>query len=301
MKETDEGLRDFLRSYLGPDDEHPDLEEALFRYADGTLHRDARAEVDEHLEQCERCRQDVADAVALQRGIDRRRPVISWLIAAAAAAAIVAAALWLPRERPRTIGPSAAVPPEWSALVQQARARRRIDPPLAFRALQVGPDILRDHVTPRPGGTFSPTATVIETPQPEFRWPTVKASTYVVRVFQDVKEIARSPLLRQNRWTPPQPLVRGVTYVWQVEAHSRNVTILPAPPDPPNLFTVLGTSQAAEIAEARRRFAGDHLLLGVLYARAGVREGAKDELIRWTSMHPTDTAARELLASVEAW
>src|SRR5437764_436913 len=37
MKHTDEELQRLLRSYLDPDDEHPDLDEVLFRYTDGTL------------------------------------------------------------------------------------------------------------------------------------------------------------------------------------------------------------------------------------------------------------------------
>ena len=39
MKQTDEELQRLLRSYLDPDDEHPDLEDVLFRYADGTTYR----------------------------------------------------------------------------------------------------------------------------------------------------------------------------------------------------------------------------------------------------------------------
>ena len=306
MKQPEEELQRLLRSYLDPDDEHPDLEDVLFRYADGTLDRERRAEVEAHLEHCFRCREDVGDAVAAQRSIDRRRRgAIPWLIAAGLAAGVVAAAFWWPRHG-QTIAPPvahtvAAVPSEWSAFVQQARTMRRIDPPPTLRALHVERDTLRGHPAPHTSGTFSPSGTVVETQQPAFRWPAVKNVAYEVRIFEREKEIARSPLLRENRWTLPQPLARGVTYVWQVKVQGVRLTILPTPPDPPALFTVLGTTEAAEIDAARRRFPDDHLLAGVLYARAGVRDRAVDEIGRWIATHPADSVARDLLASIQEW
>jgi hypothetical protein len=305
MKQPGEELQRLLRSYLDGDDEHPDLEDVLFRHTDGSLDQERRAEVDAHLEHCARCREDVSDAVAVQRSIGRRRHRIPWLIAAAVAAIAVAAALWWPRgEQPMTppaVHTAAAVPSEWSALVQQARTMRRIDPPPALRALHVERDTLRGHPAPHASGTFSPSDTVIETQEPTFRWPAVKNAAYEVRIFEKEKEIARSPVVRDNRWTLPKPLARGVTYVWQVEVQGAGVTILPAPPDPPALFMVLGSTEAAEIDEARRRFPGDHLLAGVLYARAGVRDRAEDEIGRWIAAHPADSVARDLLASIQEW
>src|SRR6266480_3975779 len=70
MKQTDEELERLLRSYLDPDDEHPDLEDLLFRHADGTLDGERRAEVEAHLEHCARCREDAGDAVAAAAGLD---------------------------------------------------------------------------------------------------------------------------------------------------------------------------------------------------------------------------------------
>ena len=306
MKQTDEELERLLRSYLDPDDEHPDLEDVLFRYADGTLDRQRRADVEAHLEHCARCREDVDDAVAAQRSIDRRRRApIGWLIAAGVAAVVVAAAFWWPRHG-QTIAPPvahtvAAVPSEWRAFVERARTMRRIDPPPTFRALQVERDILRGHPAPHASGTFSPSGAVVETQQPAFQWPAVKNAAYEVRIFEREKEIARSPRLHENRWTLPQPLPRGATYVWQVEVHGAPVTILPAPPDPPALFTVLGAREATEIDEARRRFPDDHLLAGVLYARAGVRDRAENEIGRRIAAHPADSVARDLLASIRRW
>jgi hypothetical protein len=305
MKQSEEELARLLRSYLDVDEEHPDAEEILFRYVDGTLDSERRADVEAHLEECARCREDVADLEETHRTIGRRRHPISWLIAAAAAAIAIAAAFWWSQQE-RTVRPrivhAAVLPPEWNAVVQQAREKRRIDPPAAFRALQADRDTLRGRPVPHAGGTFSPSGTIVETQQPSFRWPAVDSAGYVVKIFEDEKEILRSPLLHESRWTPPRTLARGVTYVWQIAAHSDSVvTILPAPPDPPALFTILDAKEMAGIDAARRQFPDNHFLLGVLYARAGVRDRAEDELGRWIAVHPTDAAARDLLSSVEAW
>ena len=307
MKPTEEDLAHLLRSYLDVDEEHPDLENVLFRYVDGTLDDDLRAEVEAHLQDCARCRADVADAAEARRAIGRRRHPISWLIAAAAAAIAIAAAIWWSQQEPKVRQPgvvkqTVTLPPDWNAAVQQARETRRIDPPPAFRALQTERDVLRGRPAPHASGAFSPSGAVIESQRPELRWPPAKDAGYVVKVFEDEKEIARSPLLHVSRWTPPMTLARGVTYVWQIaEKRDSSTTILPAPPDPPALFTVLDTKEMAAIDAARRQFPDDHLLLGVLYARAGVRDRAEDEIGRWIAAHPGDAAARDLLHSIEGW
>ena len=310
MKHSGDELERLLRSYLDPDDEHPDLDGVLFRYADGTLDRQQRVEVDAHVEHCARCREDLADAVAAQRSVERRRRPPAWLIAAALAAIVVAAALLRPRREPAVAPSAPSVPAEWRALVQQARAQRRIDAPPAVRALQIERDILRDHPAPAVAGTFAPSGTVIETRQPDLHWPAKNNAAYRVRIFEKEKEVASSPLLHENRWTPPRPLDRGATYVWQVEIRgsgsgsgrsSGGTTILPAPPDPPALFTVLDARTAATIDDARRRFPDDRLLLGVLYAHAGVRDRAEDEIGRWLVIHPEDGLARDLLTSIQKW
>jgi hypothetical protein len=101
-------------------------------------------------------------------------------------------------------------------------------------------------------------------------------------------------------WTPDRPLQRGLTYAWQVRVVGQDV-IIPSPPAPPALFRIVDEETASEAAEARRRFPGDHLLLGLLCARAGLRRCAADELAHHAADHLSDPSAQRLADSVREW
>jgi hypothetical protein len=56
-----------------------------------------------------------------------------------------------------------------------------------------------------------------------------------------------------------------------------------------------------DLTTAQRERPGDHLLLGILYARAGIQKEAAKELATYRNSHPNDAAAQELMESVEGW
>jgi hypothetical protein len=60
-------------------------------------------------------------------------------------------------------------------------------------------------------------------------------------------------------------------------------------------FAVLDAEARRELDAARRFAPDDHLLLGVLYARAGLQHKAAEELARG------DSSARALAAGVRNW
>jgi hypothetical protein len=95
-------------------------------------------------------------------------------------------------------------------------------------------------------------------------------------------------------------LPRGVPLLWQVEVRtaSGSKRVLPSPPDPPAIFRVLDASSLREIEEARRLQPRNDLLLGVLYARAGLKDRAVEALGRHASQHPE---TMNLLRSVQSW
>jgi hypothetical protein len=302
LRRTAESLRRQLAS------EHPD-EETLVAYVDGTLDPTAREAVGEHLAGCATCSETVADLTEVRQSLARvggRAHTTRWLLAAAiAGAAILAGILYLrSTTTPRHPLPSAGAygRPEWDALVAGARATGRVTPPAAWTAVQSGPDVIRGSQGSGTAGTFVPSATVIESRQPEFSWPATPGAAYVVRVSSGTTEIMHSELLHQASWKPAAPLSRGLTYMWQVEArHGGRVEVMPLPPHPTLLFFIADERAARDLAEARRRFPNDHLLLGLLCGQAGMREGAQEELARWVARHPDDRTARELLASVSDW
>jgi hypothetical protein len=67
------------------------------------------------------------------------------------------------------------------------------------------------------------------------------------------------------------------------------------------MFRVVSAAIAQDLADARLRFPSDDLLLGVLYARAGIMDEASDRLASYTSAHPESAQARRLAAEVAAW
>jgi hypothetical protein len=56
-----------------------------------------------------------------------------------------------------------------------------------------------------------------------------------------------------------------------------------------------------DVAAAQLQRPDDHLLLGVLYARAGAQQEASRELAAYRESHPDDLAAQQLAESVQAW
>jgi hypothetical protein len=289
---------------------HPDHAD-LAAYADGTAGPAERELVATHVEDCELCREDLADLAGLRRPRPRRRV---WRAAFAAAAALAAVLVMLvqrsdgPRvpenlpvvtTQPRTETsvdpePPAPAPPryanaEWERLVRTAIESERLPFP---RSLDVSPDVLRGSKLPFPGAADTspdavrvpdlvPSGVVIDEVRPRFSWPSRAGATYVVSIFRGDRQVARSEPLTETRWTPAKPLARGRTYAWQVKAtRGRESEIIPAPPVPPARFHIVSSRHHDELAEARRLHPDDHLLHAVLAARAGLREEALQALSR---------------------
>ncbi|HYC59249.1 MAG TPA: zf-HC2 domain-containing protein [Thermoanaerobaculia bacterium] len=295
-------------------DEHP-AGTLLTSYVDGLLGSADCEAVAAHLEVCPTCREDVDDlrATALLVAPSRMR---RWApLAAAAAVAIVVAALAsrvdtppavpAPRvvQRPATKQSPAPVVTspryaraEWAIAVENALRRGTIDMPAALADLQLDPDPERAPIEST-ASVLEPASAIIETTRPRLRWTPIPDATYVVSIFDGAALIAESPLLHESKWQPRRSLPRGRTYQWQVSATSETVTtIMPAPPAPPALFRVLDAAAYEEIESARKAHADDALLLGVLYARMGLRHDAERELARVATAE-----GRALLQSVQAW
>lgn len=311
MQTDDETLRRTaasLRQQLAT--EHPPAGTTLVAYIDGTLDPLEREAVEEHLAGCTVCSEDVADLRNMREAsvpeTPQRARWTHWLVAAAiAAVALLAGIVFLRRPQPTPLSIPQRMAyrrPNWDRAVREARAAGRLDMPAALRALQTTPDVIRGTQGTNAAGTFQPSGTIVESPQPRFTWPATAGARYVVSVAVGTQEVEHSGELHDAAWTPPEPLPRGATYTWQVDVRDHDRTrIIPAPPHPALLFCVLDATSANEIADARRTNPDDHLLLGVLYARGGVQDRASDELSAWLAAHPDDFEAQRLLESISRW
>ncbi|HYC90414.1 MAG TPA: zf-HC2 domain-containing protein [Thermoanaerobaculia bacterium] len=296
------GLTGLLR-----DAGHPDVDSTLTGYVDATLPPEEREAVELHLAGCARCREDVADLRTVAATMNRTsRQVWPWIAAAAAVLclAILGAATFARRgvtptpvavnpaptatasvTAPRPAPPVAArsatyARSEWTAAVQAALQSGAVAMPAALADLQLPSDELRGPGDEREA-RLEPAAEILDETRPHFRWPAAEEATYVVSVFAGNELAAESGVLSTNRWRPEQPLARGRRYHWQVEVRrGEERTILPAPPAPPAFFRILGRDAREELRSARQLHGDDPLLLGILYARHGLRDAAVQELTK---------------------
>ncbi|HYC90626.1 MAG TPA: zf-HC2 domain-containing protein [Thermoanaerobaculia bacterium] len=298
------GLRRGVEAEVPAPLEHPDREE-LVLYARGRADRVQSELIASHLEECGEC----AGAVG---GL---KPALryAWIAAAAVLVAILtvlmlrrpaAPAAVVIADPPRTavVTPPRAVAPAaqyadagWDALVREAKESGRLPLPSDLGALRRGPDVARG--VRRPVETLQPAGRVIAEVRPELSWTARDSATYIVYVYDGEREIARSGTLRETRWTPPRALPRGRLLTWQVEAaRGESIETLPRPPAPPAVFRIAREEEWRDVVRAREAHPGDDLLLGILYARAGMLDEAGDALRRAAA---SDPAARKLLDQLE--
>jgi hypothetical protein len=74
----------------------------------------------------------------------------------------------------------------------------------------------------------------------------------------------------------------------------------PAPNKPFATFRILSTEQAREIRRTREEWGDSHLLMGLIYAKAGLIAEAEREFRELASANPDSVTARNLLNSVQA-
>lgn len=288
---------------FGLDDvEHPS---DLAAYVDGDpSHRES---IEAHLEWCDRCREDAGDLAEMRDHLKKRtsRPFVY-----AAAAVIVVAlagvaffyrpsapALPAPHviHRPPAPPPVAARTPydraDWESAVNDALQSGAVPRPRILGEIRSPLEMLRGTAAAN-AAALDPAGVVIDTTHPAFTWTASKDARYVVSVFDGDRRVASSGTIASPPWTPRKSLPRGRTLTWQVEIAGTSETI-PAPPAPPAMFRIIDAATARDLDDARAHYASDHLLLGILYARAGLQADAEKEL--------RAANATKILDSVRRW
>jgi hypothetical protein len=150
---------------------------------------------------------------------------------------------------------------------------------------------------------INPIGKIIAAERPTLRWqPLVGATGYTVAVYdENLNRVAVSELVTTTSWTVTPPLVRGQVFKWQVRAVKDGQEIVsPAPPAPEARFKVLEQARLNELNQAKRQHSNSHLLLGLLYARAGLVDEAERELQTLARLNPNSELVRKLLQNVRA-
>ena len=193
----------------------------------------------------------------------------------------------------------AGLPADLRQAVETAWQTGRL-PPLPVSALAPGREELAGDA-PRPAmATLSPVGVVVRSTRPTLRWtPRPDATNYRISLVRaDGGPVASSLDLpaAQTDWTPPDPLARGETYEWQVTALHDGKTIdrAPKPPAAEALFQVLDAGRESELARVESQAAGNPLILGMAYWRAGIADAATDQFHRLAREHAQSAVARQL-------
>jgi hypothetical protein len=146
-----------------------------------------------------------------------------------------------------------------------------------------------------------PVGIVIETDRPTFRWTALDGgASYTVTVYDsNLSKVAESDPLTSTEWTLPSALARGRTYIWQVRATKEGQQVVaPSPAAGRAKFKVLEQSKVEQIALAKQSGSKSHLVMGLLYAEAGLLSEAEHEFNALLAANPDSATARKLLQSV---
>ena len=151
---------------------------------------------------------------------------------------------------------------------------------------------------------LSPISVIIVDDQPTFHWqPLGGASNYTVSVFDsNFNPVMRSEPQPTTEWSPPTPLQPGKIYFWEVTALKDGQEIIsPVAPAPRAQFKIVEAEKLGEINRVKRAHPDSHLVLGILYARAGLLTDAEREFQLLANANPRSQVARRLLRRVQAW
>ena len=232
--------------------------------------------VDDHIFACEACRAKLAssmDVTEISRSwqaalADEPQPRFRLLAVAATVALFVGAALML-RGKPEFGG----LTPEQEQTVKTALRDPRLSVPAWTAELAGRREVLMGQGTAEPSPLVSPVGTAVMEDQPTFRWKQVPGTRDYVVIVQDESagQTLRSDPVAGTEWRPPQPLMRGKRYVWQLVVGAAS---LPKPPDPPARFYIVEN----DVAQRLSHLPDPHIIRAVLYAEAGLIDAAELEL-----------------------
>lgn len=193
------------------------------------------------------------------------------------------------------------LPPTYQELLRKTLTSQRIERSSQLQGLTRPPSSLMGANEELAFSVLGPAGVVLMSDRPAFRWSRLQGATgYVVEVYDaQFKKVMASPELLTLSWTATQSLSRGQVYSWQVKAvkDGQEVTV-PRPPAPQAKFRVIDQGSFNEILKAKRAYGSSHLMLALLYARAGLLKEAEQELRLLQKANPQSEIVTKLLRQV---
>jgi hypothetical protein len=189
--------------------------------------------------------------------------------------------------------------------VKTALTTQTVQTPKALKELSDSSGAIMGSSTGAAFALLSPIGKLVASDRPTFRWqPLGRSVNYQVTITDpeaSYREVAASPALSGTKWVVDHPLERGRIYTWQVTARTEGGEIkAPAPNAPEARFKVLEQAKAGELARAKKTYAGRHLVLGLLYAQAGLLDEAEREFQALVAANSGSPVAKNLLRDVRA-
>jgi hypothetical protein len=197
----------------------------------------------------------------------------------------------------RGLGPTEA------ARVKQALLTRKLAASPVLDELTAGAGTLMGDAGGPRFRLASPIATMVESQRPTLAWFALPgAQGYEVSISDvgaNYRHVVTSPRLYETVWRVPRPLTHGRTFSWQVVAFTADGQVkAPSAEQAEARFRVLSLEAVAMVMTARFAHKGDHLVLGVTYAAAGLLDEAETELRALVAANPGASVAEDLLRSV---
>jgi len=197
----------------------------------------------------------------------------------------------------------ASLSPDDKSAVLNAISQQRVSAPGVVAELQGKPEtLLGKPETIERFEVIAPVGEVVLDSRPDFRWQALAgAHEYSVAVFDaNLNPVGSSPPLQGTHWKMEGMLKRGQVYRWQVTARLRDGRSVnsPAPPSPEAEFQVLDQEESDKLERFKAAHPDAHLVLGILYAQAGMLDEGERELTLVGASDPNYGLADRLLNSI---
>jgi predicted anti-sigma-YlaC factor YlaD len=193
-----------------------------------------------------------------------------------------------------------SLPTSYRGLVKAALESGRPKTPPRLKLDELGGTSMGESPDTESFRVVSPVGVAVLDDRPILKWRALAdIASYTVTISDSGFKQIVSGVGTTDNWTPPQPLLRGRLYYWQVRAVRDGKEIV-APPatSPPARFLVLGARDLDQLKRARQEHSDSHLLLGVIYARLGLIDNSIEEFQALHQQNPGSAVIQQILNSL---